>query len=276
MNSLFEVVHEDASLLLINKPAGLVCHPTKGDVYSSLVSRVRLYLGEGVRAQLINRLDRETSGLVMVAKTDEAAAAMRRRWEGGGVRKGYLAVVEGIVSQSEGVIDAPISPNCESVVAIKGCVDFERGALSETRFRTLHRFRKWDLNYSVLWIAPKTGRKHQIRIHLSHIGHPIVGDKLYGWDETCYLAFVEGTLDEARWQRLRLRNHALHAAALQWTEGGEVHCHAVVPGPEFQDFLAGVQPEQSETPTSDWLGVIQRWSGTKLAAEVGQGAEVMR
>ena len=70
MERLFEIIHEDAELLVINKPAGLVCHPTKGDVYSSLISRVRLHLGDAIRPHLINRLDRETSGVMLVAKQD--------------------------------------------------------------------------------------------------------------------------------------------------------------------------------------------------------------
>src|SRR3954447_9934512 len=92
---LFAVVHEDAELLVINKPAGLVCHPTKGDVYSSLISRVRLHLGPDSGAHLVNRLDRETSGVVMVAKTDLAARSLRKIWEGRLVAKEYLAIVHG-------------------------------------------------------------------------------------------------------------------------------------------------------------------------------------
>src|SRR2546427_12179939 len=81
MEKLFEIIHEDAELLVINKPAGLVCHPTKGDVYSSLISRVRLHLAEGIHPHLINRLDRETSGVMLVAKQHGTARELRRFWE---------------------------------------------------------------------------------------------------------------------------------------------------------------------------------------------------
>src|SRR5512137_1698551 len=81
MRQLFEVIFEDADLLVINKPAGLVCHPTKTDEYSSLISRARLYLGKGSHPQLVNRLDRETSGITVVAKRNEAARELRRLWE---------------------------------------------------------------------------------------------------------------------------------------------------------------------------------------------------
>src|SRR4051795_998314 len=81
VQKLFETIHEDAELLVINKPAGLVCHPTKTDEYSSLISRVRLYLGKDKAAHLVNRLDRETSGVTIVAKCDDAAREIRRLWE---------------------------------------------------------------------------------------------------------------------------------------------------------------------------------------------------
>src|SRR4051794_3467477 len=89
MEHLFQIIHEDAELLVINKPAGLVCHPTKGDIYSSLISRVRLHLGADCPAHLVNRLDRETSGVVTVAKTDLAARTLRKIWEGRQVTKEY-------------------------------------------------------------------------------------------------------------------------------------------------------------------------------------------
>src|SRR5438876_9214250 len=104
MDKLFEIIREDAELLVINKPAGLVCHPTKGDAYSSLISRVRLHLGQKAQPHLVNRLDRETSGVVLVAKTAEAALALRRLWESRAVRKEYLAIVHGRVRAGQGKI----------------------------------------------------------------------------------------------------------------------------------------------------------------------------
>src|SRR5687767_14812442 len=103
MTPLFEIVHEDADLLVINKPAGLVCHPTKGDEYSSLISRVRLHLGTAARPHLVNRLDRETSGVMLIAKSDEAALELRTIWERREVTKKYLAIVHGHVRDDGGV-----------------------------------------------------------------------------------------------------------------------------------------------------------------------------
>ena len=95
MQTLFEIIYEDNGLLVINKPAGLVCHPTKTDEYSSLISRVRLHLGPGSHPQLVNRLDRETSGVILVAKDADTARALRRIWEDRQVEKDYRAIVHG-------------------------------------------------------------------------------------------------------------------------------------------------------------------------------------
>jgi 23S rRNA pseudouridine1911/1915/1917 synthase len=210
-----QVVFEDERLLVINKPAGLVCHPTKGDAWSSLISRVRLYLGESGQPHLINRLDRETSGLVLVAKTQDAALSLRRLWETGQVQKRYVAIVHGAVEKADGSIDAPLGRDTLSRVAIKDCVRPD-GAPSVTIYRKLSDFERDGQPYSLLQVVPRTGRKHQIRIHLAHLGHPIVGDKLYGADEQYYLDFVEGRLTEAQRCKLLLPNHALHAGQVSF------------------------------------------------------------
>src|SRR6267378_898048 len=108
VEKLFDIIYEDEELLVINKPAGLVCHPTKTDEYSSLISRVRLYLGKEARPHLVNRLDRETSGITVVAKTDESALELRQIWESRKIEKEYLAIVHGHVQQERGTIDAPL------------------------------------------------------------------------------------------------------------------------------------------------------------------------
>ncbi|MBC8097532.1 MAG: RluA family pseudouridine synthase, partial [Akkermansiaceae bacterium] len=133
VDELFQILHEDAELLVINKPAGLVCHPTKGDVYSSLISRVRLYLGPESHPHLVNRLDRETSGVTLVAKTDDAARELRQLMEGRAVQKEYAAVVHGQVTDEHGVIDAPLGKDVSSRVAVKDCVRSD-GAASRTEY----------------------------------------------------------------------------------------------------------------------------------------------
>lgn len=240
-NGLFPVVFEDADLLVINKPADLVCHPTKGDALSSLISRVRLHLGAGAEAQLVNRLDRETSGLVVCARSRAAARELRRLWEGREVAKHYLAIVRGIPAAVAGVVDAPLGRDDASVVAIKDGVRPD-GADARTRWRVRGCFRRAEGDFSLLEVEPLTGRKHQIRIHLAHLGHPIVGDKLYGGDERLYLDFVVNQLTAGQRDRLILPNHALHAGELRFTwRGREWHFRAE-PEPWFLEFLTRGQP----------------------------------
>lgn len=226
MPDLFQIIYEDDDLLVINKPAGLVCHPTRGDIYSSLISRIRLHLGIEARAgsglleaHLINRLDRETSGVVLAAKNRASAAELRRSWESRAVEKVYLAIVHGEVREETGTIDAPLGKDSASPVAIKDSVRAD-GAPACTRFRVMDRFRREGRAFSLVMAFPETGRKHQIRIHLAHAGHPIVGDKIYGGDENLYLAFIAGRVSPEQEERLILPFHALHAQRLRfgWRE----------------------------------------------------------
>jgi 23S rRNA pseudouridine1911/1915/1917 synthase len=251
VTELFEVIYEDAELLAINKPAGLVCHPTKGDVYSSLISRVRLHVGEGTPVHLVNRLDRETSGVVLAVKGDTRVGKIKQLFAEREVSKEYLAIVHGHVSEDSGSIEAPLGKDEQAATAVKDCVRPD-GSAARTDFTVLKRFARsretsmhrsaphpiaWGegarrageglpqtpdarpspLNpFTLLRVHPHTGRKHQIRIHLAHIGHPIVGDKIYGGDERLYLDFVERKLTEAQRRQLILPCHALHAAELRF------------------------------------------------------------
>jgi 23S rRNA pseudouridine1911/1915/1917 synthase len=249
MNDLFAIIHEDDELLVINKPAGLVCHPTKTGEMSSLIGRVRLHLGNGARPHLVNRLDRETSGVTFVAKRDETARELRRLWENRQVEKEYLAIVHGHVAEASGLIEAPLGKDERSLVAVKDCVRPD-GMAAQTEFAVERRFQHsvaesvasppspWrDQAFTLLRVRPRTGRKHQIRIHLAHIGHPIVGDKLYGGDEDLYLALVEDRLTEEQRRRLIFPHHALHANRVRFERHGKEVAFSAQPEAWFASFI---------------------------------------
>jgi 23S rRNA pseudouridine1911/1915/1917 synthase len=273
LEKLFTIIHEDADLLVVHKPADLVCHPTKGDEYSSLISRARIYLDRQKELRqpspdppslppaphLIHRLDRETSGLVLIAKNSEAARELGKVWETRTVQKEYVAIVHGHVAVDFGIIDAPLGKDEQSVVAIKDCVRPD-GAPAQTEFFVEQRFTRpisnmahlksinppihqslSPLPFSLLRLLPRTGRKHQIRIHLAHLGHPLVGDKIYGGDVDLYLALVEGRLTAEQRRLLILPHHALHAGRLRFSWRGQDYDFQTPPEPWFSEF-AGEQP----------------------------------
>lgn len=244
-DALLEVLHRDGALLVVEKPADLVCHPTKQGELSSLVGRARLFLGPGATFHLVNRLDRETGGVVLLALEDAAARELRQLWEARRVRKEYLAVVWGDVTEGHGVIEAPLGKDVSSRVAIKDCVRAD-GAAARTEFFVERRFdlpARFGVHSgkpaTLLRVLAHTGRKHQLRIHLAHAGHPIIGDKLYGGDEDLYLALVEGRLTLEQREALVTPCHALHAANVSFNWRGRDWEFASEPEPWFKELMPG-------------------------------------
>ncbi len=228
------VIHEDPDIVVVNKPAGLVCHPTKGDVYSSLISRLRLHR-EGGPVFLVNRLDRETSGVTVAAKTAVVSGELGRLFEARAVAKVYFAIVHGHPPADELVIEAPLGKDESSPVAIKDTVR-QDGVAATTRAWVVKRFERDGGAFSVLRVEPLSGRKHQIRIHLAHVGHPIVGDKIYGADAGRYLRFVSCVMTEEDRAALIVENQALHAAELGFTWRGVARRFTAEPEPWFRAF----------------------------------------
>jgi 23S rRNA pseudouridine1911/1915/1917 synthase len=171
------VVFEDEDLLIINKQPGYVVHPTKGHPCHTMANGIMNYMLESqkhYKIRFINRLDMDTSGLLAVAKNSHCQDDMSKQMGENGVTKKYLAVVKGIIEEEEGTIDLPIDREHEDQV--KRAV-LDHGFPSVTHYKVLERFEK---GFTLLELILETGRTHQIRVHLSHIGHPIVGDVLYG------------------------------------------------------------------------------------------------
>jgi 23S rRNA pseudouridine1911/1915/1917 synthase len=182
-----DIVFEDKAIIVVNKLAGMLVHPTHRDKNGTLLNALVFYLNEKnlpqsrkdakavVRPGLVHRLDRETSGLIVVAKTLEAHRGLAREFMKKRVRKTYVALVEGTVADDEGTISVPIGRDAE-----KKHWDVKAdGKISETRFQVIER----QVDSTLLQLEPVTGRTNQIRIHCAHIGHPIVGDVQRGGRE---------------------------------------------------------------------------------------------
>ncbi len=222
VDSNYTVLHEDDDLLVINKPAPLPCHPGGRFFAHTLWALLKEHHGLA-EPRLINRLDRETSGLVLVAKNKAAARLCQEQFAQRRVEKVYLVVVEGDFPDTLVPMEATgwLGPDPDSAIRKKmrfypTQMDAPSGAMeSSTAFRRLSSASTASL--SLVEARPHTGRCHQIRATLLHLGFPVVGDKLYGVDEQLFLRFKEGCLSPADHILLRIPRQALHAASLHLT-----------------------------------------------------------
>lgn len=231
----FSLVHEDASLIVLNKPPGLVIHPAPGHHRGTLVHGLLQHcddlsgIGGVLRPGIVHRLDKDTSGLVVVAKSDRSHAFLAKQFKARSVEKRYLAIVHGIMDGAEGKIDLPIARHPKrrkemSVLPSKG-----RSAVT-----FWVKMEEFGGGFTLLSVIPKTGRTHQIRVHLSYLGHPVVGDPVYGfkrnwWKKRTPLANRVLPL---------LQRQQLHAEILGFIHPeSEKYCEFKAPVPEDMDRI---------------------------------------
>ncbi|MCQ2742230.1 MAG: RluA family pseudouridine synthase [Bacilli bacterium] len=176
------IVYEDDDVIVIDKPAGLVVHPGNGHQEGTLVNALigrDMKLGRAkdpIRPGLVHRIDKDTSGLLVIAKNDESLDYLSAQLSDHSMHREYLALVKGIIYEDEGKIDAPIGR--DKMHPLKNCVDVRDGKESVTFFKVIKRYR--DSDCTLISCRLKTGRTHQIRVHMEYIDHPVIGDPLYG------------------------------------------------------------------------------------------------
>lgn len=213
------ILYEDRELIVVDKPAGLLVHPNHIEKSGTLTNGLAWHFwkseGEAIRPGLVHRLDRQTSGVIVVAKTARAHRTLSKHFRERWVRKTYLALVSGVVSNEEGEVDAPIGSNPNTWPRWQVMAD---GRAAKTTYRVQRRYPA----HTLLELEPLTGRTHQLRIHCALIGHPIVGDTVYA------------PAGDPLTARLQVRSQLLHAWRLSFRHpatNAMIECEAPLPEP---------------------------------------------
>lgn len=241
----FEVLDECADWIVVDKPAPLIVHPANRKPEPTLLGGIEMLLSyemsNGASPGVVNRLDRETSGVVLVAKHAAAARELGGVFMRREARKEYLAVVLGWPEAEAWACEEPLIRAGElgpSSIWVRQTVH-PTGKFCRTRFEVEQRFERQEGRFALVRCFPETGRMHQIRVHLAHGGHPIVGDKLYSAAGQEYIDWMATGWTPDLAQRLLLPRHALHAAvlAVPWA-GRVIEWRAGLAG-DLRDFVAG-------------------------------------
>ncbi|SHF26911.1 23S rRNA pseudouridine1911/1915/1917 synthase [Thermoanaerobacter uzonensis DSM 18761] len=216
-NIPLDILYEDDDIIVINKPQGMVVHPAPGNYSGTLVNALLYHcknlsgINGILRPGIVHRLDKDTSGVMVIAKNDKAHISLSNQIKERSVFKKYVAIVEGVIKDEEGKIEAPIGRH---PVDRKKMAVIEDGRYALTLYKVLERFKENTLIEAVI----KTGRTHQIRVHMAYIGHPVVGDPIYGFKK----------------QKFKLEGQALHSRVLGFmhpTKG--VYMEFEAPLPEY-------------------------------------------
>ena len=233
------VLFRDASTLAVDKPAMLAVHPAGRHLSDTLIQRVHAMLGTATmaregRPRLAHRLDRETSGAILIGLDPRSHSELMRQFEEREVEKEYLAIVCGDPEHEQGRIELPLGSARGSKIGLKMAIQFD-GLAADTEWRVVRRVP----GFALVSCRIHTGRQHQIRVHLSAIGLPVLGDKLYGPDEHYFQKAADGTLDEADYRALGHPRQALHSHRIVFTSpetGARVEVVSPL-APDLQRFL---------------------------------------
>ncbi len=251
----FEVIDESSDWLVVDKPAPLIVHPTNDQAEPTLLCGVEKLLAyemqSGVSPAVCNRLDRDTSGIVLFAKHRDAAREFGLAFEHRQAKKEYIAIVHGWPEQGEWVCDESIIRAADigpTSIWVRQLVH-QDGRHCMTRFIVEEKFQRDGEKYALVRCLPETGRMHQLRVHLAHGGNPIVGDKLYNHDGQGYLEWLETGWTPALQEKLHLPRHALHACKLRipWKDAW-LAWESAMPR-DMREFIAG-------EAISEWPGVV--------------------
>jgi 23S rRNA pseudouridine1911/1915/1917 synthase len=254
----FRVIDESEDWIVVDKPAPLIVHPANRKPEPTLLGGIEILLAyemeNGACPGIVTRLDRETSGLVLVAKHTAAARELGGVFTRREAAKEYLAVVHGWPAAAEWTCDAAILRAGEvgpSSIWVRQIVH-PAGKACRTRFAVAARFERAEGRFALVRCFPETGRMHQLRVHLAHGGHPIVGDKLYSGTGAEYVEWMATGWTPALARRLYLPRHALHAAALAvpW-QGRRIEWQADLAA-DLREFVAGA-------PVAELAGAVL-WS----------------
>ncbi|HON45397.1 MAG: RluA family pseudouridine synthase [Planctomycetes bacterium] len=209
MASHLNIVYKDEWIIVLEKPAGLLCHPVGHYQGDTLDARLRSYFGS--EARLVHRLDQNTSGLMVIARSLRVARIFYKQFSRSKVYKEYVALVHGILPMKHGRIEFPLRPcTCqENVIKIKMEIH-PQGMAARTEFDVLEEYGE----YSLVRLIPSTGKKHQIRKHLAFIGHPIVGEPLYALGGLPFL-WNYYLLRPSPWD-IKILGHCLHACKIEF------------------------------------------------------------
>lgn len=223
------IIYEDARLLVVDKPGDVVCHPSKAGPWSSLVGATRGY-AKLPTMHLVFRLDRETSGVVVLTKDAAMASKLQTAMQKRKIGKTYFAILTGELS-APATVSQPLGDDTASPVFVKSAVCAD-GQTAVTHFTPTAT----GGGFTLAHVVTETGRKHQIRAHAQWLGHSLVGDKIYGPDARLFLEFIENGWSEALAAKLLLPRQALHCAEIDLRPAGIEHVFAAPLPADLREF----------------------------------------